>query len=175
MWTVRRWGRKQIFPLTTLNTNQPSAVGSGFPEVPEEQTAVLDIMSSSSKQCLVHKWGCNFNSVISAGPGPAWSASNSLVWFWVPSWTNTQPNLRAAAARRGKHWRFCLPQPWLGLVRPGLAWPSPTGHLFKEPHFITGQSRPRPEGLAPAPCLCNHWEFPHVANRIFSFFLSFFF
>lgn len=66
-----------------------------------------------------------------------------------------------------------------GPARPGLAWTGPAGPgLLQLGTFsksltqsnITGLSWPGPEGLAPAHCLCNHWEFPHAPNLIFSLF-----
>lgn len=192
-----RWGggrRKQKCPLTTqkrknLQHKPAQRRGKWFsgPVLPEEQAALLDIMSSTSKQWKnLNKWGCNFNSMISAGPEPPWSTSDSLLWLRVPSWTHMKPNLRAAAASRENtegpvFLRFGPARP--GLAWTGQAWPGllQLGTFSKSltQSNITGLSLPGPEGLAPAHCLYNHWEFPHVPNLIFSFFsnwcFSFFF
>lgn len=50
------------------------------PVLPEERAACRPHQNNDlkwKKICKNHKWGCNFNSMISAGPEPPWSTSDS--------------------------------------------------------------------------------------------------
>lgn len=152
------------------------------PVLPEEQAALLDIMSSHQNNDFKKKQAVTLtlwsqqvqdqrdrpmtpSSDSECQAGRTWSQTSGLQ---RPGGENTEGSVflsfgpdRPGLAPTGSA--------WLGVLQLGKSYKSLTQSN------ITGLSRPGPEGLAPAHCLYNHWEFPHIPNLIFSFFFKYVF